>query len=67
MNKIKLNTREGKLVIELSERDNPALYVMLNRGTMPEVLIWGARLFTRGQHPMSNQSDFNEVFGMHVL
>ena len=66
--RIELITASGEEVTTLDCESNAALYVMEARGTAPEILLWGSRVFKRvGYVKHGGQCSYREVFAMAVF
>ena len=47
MNKVILLTKTDKIVAKVDMNLNPALEIMCQRGTEPDVIMWGSRFFVK--------------------
>lgn len=65
MRKIKLYTRDNKLVTELEFEKNTGLYVMVEKGTAPDIIMWGERFFV--VEPKISDRTYIEEFCMAVF
>lgn len=49
MNLITLITKDGATVTTLSMEKNLAVYLMFDRGSEPNIIIWGSRIFVKSK------------------
>lgn len=60
--KIKLYTNDDHFVTELSVEKNLGIYHMMERGTLPNIIMWGERFFIKGVN-----NNYSEEFCMAVF